>query len=153
MDQNVLVDSLRVVELFSSSGGDGRRDNVGIPPTSSRLSGRIGRRVAQQGLVGTWRVQRQKRGRLSRGKVEWIDREAVIEDLSITGARVLILADPDDRVGEVIQFRIGQAWGPARVARQQKSDDPAVVAWGIEFLQVRGDFLNTLTSFLASGPG
>lgn len=125
---------------------------MGIPPSSARLSGRIGRRVPQRGLVGTWRVQRQKKGRLSRGKVEWVDREAVVEDLSITGARVLILADPEDRVGEVIQFRLGESWGPARVVRQQVSKDPTVVAWGIEFLQVRGDFLNTLTAFLAKGP-
>lgn len=105
---------------------------------------RIGHRLHVDGTTITWRVQRP--GRF--GRMKPFDREAVIDNISVTGAGILLLTDPRDQIGEVVDVRIGEAWGRLIVRRYAPTGDPAVSFWGVEFIRPEGDFHATIAEII-----
>lgn len=106
---------------------------------------RIGSRLQIEGVQVTWRVQRA--GRFGRVKV--VDREAMLDNISITGAGVLILADPNDQIGDVVEVCIGGAWGRMQIRRYEPTGDAAVSFWGVEFLRPEGDFHAAISALIS----
>jgi hypothetical protein len=107
---------------------------------------RIGNRLYLDGVRATWSVQRA--GRF--GRVKQLDREAVVDNLSVTGAGILLLADPADQIGDVVDLCISGAWGKILVRRYQPTGDDAVSFWGVEFIRPDGPFNAAISAIIGS---
>lgn len=107
---------------------------------------RIGNRLLLEGVLATWRVQRA--GRF--GRVKEVDREAVIDNISVTGAGILLLADPADQLGDVVDLCIGGVWGKIQIRRYQPTADDAVSFWGVEFLRPSGPFNQVISEIIGA---
>jgi len=107
---------------------------------------RIGSRLYLDGVRATWRVERA--GRF--GRVKQLDREAVIDNISVTGAGILLLADPADQIGDVVDLCVSDAWGKIQVRRYQPTGDDAVSFWGVEFLRPDGAFNAAISEIISA---
>ena len=107
---------------------------------------RIGSRLYLEGVRATWSVQRP--GRF--GRVKQLDREAVIDNISVTGAGILLLADPDDKIGDIVDLCISAAWGKIQIRRYQPTGDDAVSFWGVEFLRPDGPFNAAISEIISA---
>jgi hypothetical protein len=81
-----------------------------------------------------------------------LDREAMLDNISITGAGMLLLADPDDKIGDIVEVRIRGAWGRMQIRRYEPTGDSAVSFWGVEFLRPAGEFHAAISSLISYDP-
>ncbi|MBI2708460.1 MAG: hypothetical protein HYX34_02010 [Actinobacteria bacterium] len=105
---------------------------------------RIGERRPLTGVTATLRTTRP--ARFGRQKVN--DRLVTVENLSVTGAGLVVPADKDDRPSESVELCLAGAWGQGHTVRGLPTPTPGLVYWGIEFHKVQGDFLAAINMLL-----
>lgn len=103
------------------------------------------------GLSVRWRPSGPAPRRRRRGADE--PREAVLSDLSVSGARLLLAGGDSIARHQTFELEIDGRWSRVEVAWVEPNTDPEAVWCGVEFLAPDDDFMASVFAHLPAGRG
>ena len=96
---------------------------------------RIGERVGVGAMELTWAPAVDNADRDADGAGQ-----ALLMDISVTGAGLFAPADPEGAVGDVFIVSFNNARAVVEVRRVSTTDDPSLRYYGVEFVTMERDF-------------
>ncbi len=108
---------------------------------------RLGTRRSVGAVSARWRVSVPGR----RGRVKSVVHEVAVQNVSVTGAGLLVPAEAARRPGTVVHMELAGDWGRVQIASIRPSEDPAFVLCGVEFVDPNPAFLPEVDRLLGRG--
>ena len=118
--------------LVGRRGSDRNIDASTARPLPSSYNRRIGTRAAVSPISVSW-LPALPRKHFHRAEKP---HQAVVDELSVTGARVRALKDPSVRVGTQAVLTVGGASGLVEVRRIEAAPDPSDALYGVQFIRL-----------------
>jgi PilZ domain len=75
----------------------------------------------------------------------------MMEDVSMTGARMTAPHDPLIRVGTQVVIAVGGSQGLVEIRRIQQASDPACAEYGVQFIQLESDLQQMVERAVVAG--
>ena len=108
----------------------------------SQVRPRLGERRSVEVPI-LWRPTQRPGRRRQRRAIKLND--AIMQDVSVTGARLLLSPDTVITTGAPIDIQLDGAWTVARVAWIKNADHPAGIVCGVVFRQADAKFLEAIS--------